>query len=58
MERMWGNISRLSVERMTKVKTEAKIKMGHAGEREECFPYLHICLIKILTYSINVAFCV
>lgn len=42
---------------MTKAKTEAKIKMEHAGECEECFPYLHICLIKILTSSINVSFC-
>lgn len=32
---------------MTKAKTEAKIKMGHAGECEECFPYLHIYFIKI-----------
>lgn len=42
---------------MTKAKTEAKIKMEHAGECEECFLYLHICLIKILTSSINVSFC-
>ena len=33
---------------MTKAKmTEANIKMGHAGECEECFPYLHIYFIKI-----------
>lgn len=53
MERIWEDISKVTGREMTKAKTEAKMKMGYAGECEKCFPYLHICLIKISTYSIN-----